>query len=240
MNAVSWLLVAVGLVLMPRRASGSTAARDHAGLPADGHTAGRLSPRALALGAAGVSAAGCAAALGIAGLAVALVVAPLCAVVVGWLANRPARAAPDPAVPLALDLVSAALLAGQPLASALLLAAPATRPDVCEELTRIAGLLRLGADPEVAWRPIRADSSLGPVAATSRRSAHSGIRLARAYTDLAVELRAAARASAQARAHRAGVFAMLPLGLCFLPAFVCLGVAPTVAGIAATVLGSAG
>ena len=53
-------------------------------------------------------------------------------------------------------------------------------------------------------------------------------------------IRSTAADTAEARAQRAAVLITAPLGLCFLPAFVCLGVAPTVAGIAATVLGSAG
>ncbi|MDQ3055153.1 MAG: type II secretion system protein F, partial [Actinomycetota bacterium] len=39
------------------------------------------------------------------------------------------------------------------------------------------------------------------------------------------------------RAQRAGVALMAPLGLCFLPAFVCLGVVPVVVGIASRVFG---
>ena len=44
---------------------------------------------------------------------------------------------------------------------------------------------------------------------------------------------AAARAAAEAAARRAAVTAVLPLGLCFLPAFVLLGIVPLVAGLLA-------
>ena len=37
---------------------------------------------------------------------------------------------------------------------------------------------------------------------------------------------------AEATAQRAGVLITVPLGLCFLPAFFCLGIAPVVAGLA--------
>ena len=43
--------------------------------------------------------------------------------------------------------------------------------------------------------------------------------------------------SATAAAERAGVLIAGPLGLCFLPAFVCLGVVPVVAGLAGDVFG---
>jgi hypothetical protein len=39
-----------------------------------------------------------------------------------------------------------------------------------------------------------------------------------------------------ARAERVGVWTLLPLGLCFLPAFACIGVVPVVAGVAGQVL----
>ncbi len=41
---------------------------------------------------------------------------------------------------------------------------------------------------------------------------------------------------AEARAQRAGVLITAPLGLCFLPAFLVLGVAPVVIGLAGEVL----
>jgi pilus assembly protein TadC len=37
------------------------------------------------------------------------------------------------------------------------------------------------------------------------------------------------------KAERVGVWSLLPLGLCFLPAFVCLGVVPVILGVAGEV-----
>jgi hypothetical protein len=99
-------------------------------------------------------------------------------------------------------------------------------------LTQVAGLLRLGADPVEAWRAVADDEVLAPVAHAACRSADSGIRLAGGMEQVAADVRAQVRATAEARAHRAGVLAMAPLGLCFLPAFVCIGVVPVVVGIA--------
>ncbi len=45
-------------------------------------------------------------------------------------------------------------------------------------------------------------------------------------------------AASGAAAERAGVLIAGPLGLCFLPAFVCLGIVPVVAGLAGDVLRS--
>ena len=43
--------------------------------------------------------------------------------------------------------------------------------------------------------------------------------------------------AAVAAAERAGVLIAGPLGLCFLPAFVCLGIVPVVAGLAGDIFG---
>ncbi len=154
-------------------------------------------------------------------------------------ASGPRRAAEPSAagasLPLALDLTAVALRAGQPLERALLAAAPAAG-GAAARLTSVARLLALGADPVDAWATVADDAALAGVAASARRSAHSGIRLAAAFENLAADLRAQAADAGRARAHRAGVMAAAPLGLCFLPAFVCLAIVPALMGLAATVL----
>lgn len=135
-------------------------------------------------------------------------------------------------VPLVLDLCAAGLRAGRPPGDAVQAAASAATGAVGGTLERVAGLLRLGATAEQAWGVIPAASPLAPVVPVAVRSAASGLRLASAFEALAGELREAAAAAAAARAHRAGVWAMAPLGVCFLPSFVCLGIVPVIVGIA--------
>ena len=65
-----------------------------------------------------------------------------------------------------------------------------------------------------------------------------GAALAQGVADLADQSRHAAAAAADARAERASVLIAGPLGLCYLPAFVCLGIVPIVAGLAGDVLRS--
>lgn len=132
---------------------------------------------------------------------------------------------------LALDLAAAALRSGQPLAAALQLAAPAADPVTASSLTRVGRLLQLGADPDEAWRAAASVAELNSLASAARRSAQSGVRLADAFERAAVEIRRTAKANAEARAARVGVWAIAPLGLCFLPAFVCLGIVPVIAGL---------
>ena len=68
------------------------------------------------------------------------------------------------------------------------------------------------------------------------RSAGAGGSLRPALDHAAERARAASDAAALARAERAGVMVAGPLGLCFLPAFVCLGVVPVVLGLAGDIL----
>jgi pilus assembly protein TadC len=59
----------------------------------------------------------------------------------------------------------------------------------------------------------------------------------RGLGELADTRRAEAQDHAAAAAERAGVAISGPLGLCFLPAFVCLGIVPVVIGLAGPVFG---
>ncbi len=203
---------------------------------------GELSPTALRCIAAGACIVAAVAAFGPGvGTAVAVLAAPLLVLLVGHLHGRQRRCGlPDDArrVPLLLGLLAAALRSGQPISAALAAVVPLAGAGLGAQLGQVGGLLRLGADPVQAWTSL-ADSALAPVASTARRSAESGVRLARGFELPADELRADARAAAVARAQRAGVWAVAPLGLCFLPAFACLGIIPVIVGIAHGVLNQA-
>ncbi|MGH8960848.1 MAG: type II secretion system F family protein [Jatrophihabitantaceae bacterium] len=228
--ALTWCLVAAAILLGgPGRARAARVRKVGVGTT--------MSPRVMGtLGAACVSVGAVAVGGFVTGAVVAAVLAPPVAVALGRIAARPARAGPQASLAFALDLAAVALRSGQPVASALELAAPALGGPAAREWRRVAGLLALGSDPDRAWAAMADDPLLAPVGVSARRSAHSGARLAGAFTQLAVETRATLQAAAVSRANRAGVLAMAPLGLCFLPAFVCLGIVPTVAGIAGDVL----
>jgi pilus assembly protein TadC len=70
----------------------------------------------------------------------------------------------------------------------------------------------------------------------ARRSSRSGAAFAGAVAELAAQRRLALEDRAVAAAERAGVLISGPLGLCFLPAFLCLGIVPVVVGLASRVL----
>ena len=152
-------------------------------------------------------------------------------------AGRHCRADPF-AVASALDVLAVCLGAGMGVANAAAASAPSAPPTLRAVLQRAADLLALGADPETAWSVDSHDADLEALMRLARRSACSGSALAQGVTELADQLRQNAVHAAAAAAERAGVLIAGPLGLCFLPAFVCLGIVPVVAGLAGDVLGS--
>jgi pilus assembly protein TadC len=118
--------------------------------------------------------------------------------------------------------------------------APSAPTPLAAALNRAADLLALGADPATAWTnpagPV--DDTADALLRLARRSASSGAALAQGVAELADQSRHAAADAATAAAERASVLIAGPLGLCYLPAFVCLGIVPVVAGLAGDVLGS--
>lgn len=157
-------------------------------------------------------------------------------------AGEPGRTSVDPlAVATVFDLLAACLRAGLPTATAVRAVLPGAPEVLRTALRRSADLLALGADPDLAW------GGCGPAAVTTpefeslarmaRRSARSGSALAAAVGELAEQRRGEVEDTAAARAERAGVLVGGPLGLCFLPAFICLGIVPVIIGLAGQVLG---
>lgn len=130
------------------------------------------------------------------------------------------------------DLLAACLLSGLPVAEALRAVAGGMPADEADALRRTSELIALGADPEEAWRPAGGCPSLVPLARAARRTARSGTAMAGVASELAIRTRAQLGEAAEARAQRAGVLITGPLGLCFLPGFLCLGVVPVVIGLA--------
>lgn len=157
-----------------------------------------------------------------------------------WRLPQP-RAANDPlAAASSFDVLAACLRAGMAVSTAASATAPSAPAGLARLLNRASDLLALGAEPATAWT-----SPDGPVGnhaeallRLARRSASSGAALAQGVADLADQSRHEAADAASAAAERASVLIAGPLGLCYLPAFVCLGIVPVVAGLAGDVLGS--
>lgn len=95
-------------------------------------------------------------------------------------------------------------------------------------LAEAAGMVRLGSAADVAWQAAVADPDLRGLAAVARRSDIGGAALAAGIRDWSAALRRQVEEAESAAAGRVGVVLTAPLVCCFLPAFVCLGLAPVV------------
>ena len=144
------------------------------------------------------------------------------------------------AVATTFDVFAACLASGMAVSTAAAAAATSAPRPLAKVLNRAADLLALGADPTTAWSnaTLPLDNHGDALLRLARRSAASGSALAQGVADLAEQSRHEAASAADARAQRASVLIAGPLGLCYLPAFVCLGIVPIVAGLAGDVLRS--
>ena len=156
-----------------------------------------------------------------------------------WLGAAPTD--PDPfEVAAGYDLFAVCLRAGLPVSTAAEVAAQHSPRPLAGSLARAAELLALGADPAQAWatdQPGAADEHFRDLSTLARRASRAGSSLADGVAALAEATREQAQTQALARAEKAGVTISGPLGLCFLPAFVALGIVPVVIGLASGMLG---
>jgi Flp pilus assembly protein TadB len=136
----------------------------------------------------------------------------------------------------AWDLLATCLEAGLPVPTAVEVAAGRTDGRTAVALRRVAGLLELGSPGDEAWAVTTELPELAAFGRAARRSADTGTGLARVARVEALRLREGLADSAEATAERAAVLVAAPLGLCFLPAFFALGIAPVVIGLAGEAL----
>lgn len=137
----------------------------------------------------------------------------------------------------ALDVFAACLASGMAVAGAAAAAAPSAPQPLAAVLGRAAELLAVGADAATAWSMHGcSDRHVEALTRLARRSAASGAALAQGVADLADQSRQDAGDAARAAGERASVLIAGPLGLCYLPAFLCLGVVPVVMGLARDVM----
>lgn len=135
------------------------------------------------------------------------------------------------------DLLATCLAAGASLADALALVAHAEGGVARERLRPVEHVVRRGGDVDDAWRGAASTSDpWQPLWRAMSTASRSGSELAPTLLGVADDARARQRWAGEAAARRAGVRAVAPLAVCFLPAFLLTGVVPTVAGVAGSVL----
>ncbi|WP_327316882.1 type II secretion system F family protein [Streptomyces sp. NBC_01235] len=143
-------------------------------------------------------------------------------------------------LPLAADLLAACIAAGAGPVIAAQAVGEALGGPVGEGLARGAAEVRLGGEPATAWRRLASMPGAAALARLLERADVSGLPAAGPVARLAADTRAEWARAATARARRAAVLVTAPVGLCFLPAFITVGVLPIVIGLAGGVLEGGG
>ncbi len=133
-------------------------------------------------------------------------------------------------LPLAIDLMAACAAVGHPSDRIVAVVAGSVGGPLGERLDGLSARVALGADPLTAWRSLTSDQQLAPLARAMTRALESGAPVSQALSRLADDSRRRRRTATQLQARNVGVKAAGPLALCFLPAFMVLGVVPTVVG----------
>ncbi|WP_330174414.1 type II secretion system F family protein [Streptomyces sp. NBC_01498] len=162
-----------------------------------------------------------------------------------WLRTRPGTGAEADEVmaeaarqlPLAADLLAACVTAGAGPREAAEAVGESLGGPVGERLVSTAATLRLGGEPAATWGRFGGIPGAGELARCLERAGSTGAPAAEPVSRVADGLRAERARQATARAGRAQVLITAPVGLCFLPAFLAVGVAPVVIGLAAGLLG---
>ena len=139
-------------------------------------------------------------------------------------------------LPLAAELLAACLAAGSGPAQAAEAVGRSTGGPLGDRLVRVAAELRLGGEPADVWGRFGSSPGCEGLARCMERAGTTGVPPVQAVARLAAERRARRARAAAARARRAAVQVTGPLGLCFLPAFLAIGVAPVVLGLARSLL----
>ncbi len=166
-----------------------------------------------------------------------------------WQRTRPrgrtGHSPPEQAViagqlPLAADLLAACVAVGAGPREAAEEVGRSIGGPVGDQLVRTALEIRLGGEPADAWGRLGEIPGAGPLARCLHRAGATGAPAAEPVARLAASMRAERAAAAVARAQRAGVLVTAPVGLCFLPAFLAVGVAPVIIGLAGGLLATSG
>ncbi len=144
-----------------------------------------------------------------------------------------AEAIDDPVV--VLDLLDVALTAGASVPHALRAVGEVVGGQDGEALARAGAALLLGARWQASWSD--APPQLSPVAECLEPTWSTGAPSGPALRARSAALRRDGRRAAQEAAARLGVRLVLPLGLCFLPAFVLLGLVPLMLSLGRGLLG---
>lgn len=132
-----------------------------------------------------------------------------------------------------LRLLAACLNAGlSPVTAVEAVASTAESP----AWSRLATLLSVGVPPATAWGELACEPGFEEVAVVARNASRSGAAMSSGCIRIAQQLEEQAQDVAVARAEKASVMIAVPLSLCFLPAFIVLGLVPLIFNLGLNVL----
>lgn len=133
--------------------------------------------------------------------------------------------------PMVADLLAASLAAGIPVERSLDVIARAVGGVAGQLLAEVHRRMQLGESATAAWAHVGTRPGLEGIARAVARAGRTGAPLADLLAAEAADLRGRAASAALVEVRAASVRAVLPLGLCLLPAFGLLGIVPVVAGL---------
>lgn len=134
-------------------------------------------------------------------------------------------------LPLALELLAACVGAGSVLRHAVTEVADVVEGPVGDDLRGLVRAVGLGTDEAAAWRALSQRPGWSPVARQVASGIESGAAVADLMVRCAADARRAARAVRTTAARTVGVRSVLPLMLCYLPAFLLIGVVPIIGAL---------
>jgi pilus assembly protein TadC len=133
------------------------------------------------------------------------------------------------ALPQALDLIQACLKTGQPLRTATQTVSQAMGPPVSGLLGSVTSAISVGMSDDQAWQVLTEDPTIGVVARDIARSTTWGTAITDVLAQHSADLRRFGSQDRLKAAKQVGVKSVMPLGICYLPAFALMGVVPVIA-----------
>lgn len=149
--------------------------------------------------------------------------------------HRRRREALLAAWPQTWELVACCVETGLPLGHAFRAVAELPGP-AAEVLGGVVARIEVGMGQEEALLELRQDPVVGRVVADLARGLRSGTGMTQLLVEHAAEAREAHHAALQSAAKAVGVRSVLPLMVCYLPAFFLIGIVPVIGGAIAALL----
>lgn len=135
-------------------------------------------------------------------------------------------------LPQVCDLLAVAVEAGSPLRAAVKVLAEVLPGPSGQVMSGVVRRVELGLNESAAWLEVTAaEPALGGLGRDLARALENGTGLGPTLRAWGTEARRNSFAARELAARRVGINSVLPLMVCFLPAFLLLGVVPIIGGV---------